>query len=198
MSDSPEWDFGRYRAILRVQARMLRLDPRLTRRLDESDLVQETLTRAHRNGGQFRGTTDAERVAWLRRIFERVVADWIDREYAQKRGPDREMSLHALTESSGRLDAWLAGPPAPPERPLEQRELKLGLAAALDRLDPDQRDAVILRYLQELPVPEVARRMGRTEKSVAGLLYRGLVRLRELYPAGGGTPDRPPDRPDEP
>jgi RNA polymerase sigma-70 factor (ECF subfamily) len=198
MSDLPEWDFGRYRAIFRVQARMLRLDPRLTRRLDESDLVQETLARAHRGVGQFRGTTDAERVAWLRRIFERVVADWIDREYAQKRGPDREVSLNALAESSGRLDAWLAGPPVPPERPLEQRELKLELAASLDQLDPDQRDAVILRYIQELPVPEVARRMGRTEKSVAGLLYRGLVRLRELYPAGGGPPDRPPDRPDEP
>jgi RNA polymerase sigma-70 factor (ECF subfamily) len=188
MSDSPEWDFGRYRAILRVQARMLRLDPRLTRRLDESDLVQETLARAHQNGGQFRGLTEAERVAWLRRIFERVVLDWIEREYAQKRGPDREVSLHALTESSGRLDAWLAGPPAPPERPLEQRELKLELTAALDQLDPDQRDAVILRYLQELPVPEVARRMGRTEKSVAGLLYRGLVRLRELYPPGNVPP----------
>ena len=198
MSDSPEWDFGRYRAILRVQARMLRLDPRLTQRLDESDLVQETLARAHQNGGQFRGITEAERVAWLRRIFERVVADWIDREYAQKRRPDRELSLHALTESSGRLDAWLAGPPAPPERPLELRELKLELAAALDRLDLDQRDAVILRYLQELPVPEVARRMGRTEKSVAGLLYRGLVRLRELYPPGHVPQPRSPDRPHEP
>ena len=43
-----------------------------------------------------------------------------------------------------------------------------------------QRAAVEMRYLEGLPVARIGERMGRTEASVAGLLRRGLDRLREL------------------
>jgi len=54
---------------------------------------------------------------------------------------------------------------------------------------PDElRNAVELRYLHELSVPEVARQMEKNQEAVAKLLFRGLKRLRELLPpleAGG-------------
>jgi len=63
MHDAPEWLSERHRALLRLRARHLQLDPRLRRRFDESDLVQETLLRAHANRDQCRGETEGERVA---------------------------------------------------------------------------------------------------------------------------------------
>jgi RNA polymerase sigma-70 factor (ECF subfamily) len=54
------------------------------------------------------------------------------------------------------------------------------VADALARLPQQQREAVILHYLQGLPLAEVARQLGRSEASAAGLLYRGLKKLREL------------------
>src|SRR5215510_1175110 len=42
---------------------------RLQSRLDPSDLVQETFLAAHRDFARFRGTTEAELVAWLRQVL---------------------------------------------------------------------------------------------------------------------------------
>ena len=47
-------------------------------------------------------------------------------------------------------------------------------------LPEDQRRAVELHHLQALPSAEVAELLGRSEASVAGLLRRGLKRLREV------------------
>jgi RNA polymerase sigma-70 factor (ECF subfamily) len=54
------------------------------------------------------------------------------------------------------------------------------LAEAVEELEEDQRDVVSLRLLMDAPVAEIAERLGRTEKSVAGLLLRGKRKLREL------------------
>jgi RNA polymerase sigma-70 factor (ECF subfamily) len=56
----------------------------------------------------------------------------------------------------------------------------LRLSAALALLPDDQRRAVELHHLRGLPSPEVARLMERTPRSVAGLLLRGMRRLRQL------------------
>ena len=63
----------RHRARLR-QPVALRMDPRLAARVDASDVVQETLARAHEKREQFRGTTEAERAAWLRQILANQLA----------------------------------------------------------------------------------------------------------------------------
>src|SRR5712692_1344888 len=57
-----------YRSYLKVLAR-LQIGRRLRGKVDDSDLVQETFLEAHRNFPQFRGTSEAELVAWLRKIL---------------------------------------------------------------------------------------------------------------------------------
>jgi RNA polymerase sigma-70 factor (ECF subfamily) len=62
---SADWPLERYSSLLRLQARQLDLDPRLRRRFDSSDLVQEAMERAHRLREQFRGSTEGEFIKWL-------------------------------------------------------------------------------------------------------------------------------------
>jgi len=64
----------------------------------------------------------------------------------------------------------------------------LAMADGLTSLPEAQREAVVLHHLQGLPLAEVARQLGKTPAAVAGLLHRGLKRLRELLAGGLSNP----------
>jgi RNA polymerase sigma-70 factor (ECF subfamily) len=174
------WPLERYRHYLRLLAG-LHLGDRLRGKLDPSDVVQETLLRAHQNLDQFRGRTGAELLAWLRQILANSLAEAARRFSAGRRDVGRERSLEAaLEQSSARLEAWLAvGGLSPGER-AERQEQLLRLAEALPRLPEDQRRAVELHHLKGYPVAQVAREMGRSSGAAGALLFRGLKKLREL------------------
>src|SRR5262245_33097550 len=94
----------RFRDYLRLLAR-LQLDDRLQGKLDPSDVVQQTLIKAHQAMEQFRGQTDAELAGWLRRILANTMTD-AARKYQQEIRRERSL-LETLDESSAKLEAWL-------------------------------------------------------------------------------------------
>ena len=176
-----DWDVDRYRALLLLQARQLRFDPRLQRRFDSSDLVQETLLKAHEKRDQFRGRTEAERIKWLQEILTHTLADQVRRARAQKRDVALEQSLEAaVAESSARLDAVLPDNQPSPAENVERAERLMHLAAAIEQLPEDQRDVIILRDLMGQPVAQIGEALGRSAKSIAGLVLRARRKLREL------------------
>ena len=103
---------------------------------------------------------------------------------AGKRDAALERSLEAdLEQSSLRIEAWLAAEQSSPSAQAQKRELLAHLAEQLAQLPQDERTALELRYLSEPPVPlsAIAKQLGRPgAKAVAGLLARGLERLRNL------------------
>ena len=169
-----------YRPYLRLLAR-LGLGRRLRGKVDPSDIVQQTLLAAVRDLGQFRGGSEGELAAWLRRILARQLAHAGRDQHRDKRDADRERSLEAALErSSACLAAWLAdGGPSPSER-ASRDEDAVRLAAALERLPEPQREAIELHYWHGCTVAEAAQQLGRTHAAVAGLLQRGLRALRSL------------------
>jgi RNA polymerase sigma-70 factor (ECF subfamily) len=168
-----------YRSYLRLLAG-LRLDPRLRRKIDPSDLVQLTMLKAHEASARCTFAGEPQKAAWLRRILARTMADEVRRYGRGKRDAEMERSLLAgLDESSVRLEAWLADDRSSPSQQAIRHEQLRALAEALDALPEDQRQAVELHHLSGCPVAEVADRLGRSKASVAGLLRRGLRALRE-------------------
>jgi RNA polymerase sigma-70 factor (ECF subfamily) len=171
---------GYFREYLRVLAR-LHIDPRLRRKLDPSDVVQEMLLKAHERRDQFRGTTNAELAAWLRQILANQLAEALRHYTRQARDVNLERSLEAaVEESSARIEKLLASEQAKPDRRVLRDEQLVRLGEALAGLPDDQRTAVELRYLRNEPVARIAELVGRSEASVSGLLRRGLERLRGL------------------
>lgn len=186
MSALPEQTFlvDNYRDYLRLVARM-RLGSRLRSKVDESDVVQEAILEAHRCKGQFRGKTEADRLAWLRKILANLLAR-IGRTYSTgARDIQKEQSLE-FDFSSSRAEWFLAANQTSVSGRASRAEEMLLLATALNQLPEDQRRVVELHHLQGLRVDEVAEIMGRTRGAIASLLFRGLTRLRELMPMENG------------
>jgi len=179
-ANSDERHLEGYREYLLLLAR-LQLGTRLQSKLDASDIVQQTILQAHANRGQFRGTTEAEWLAWLRVILANALAAVARQFDTGARDLARERSLEAeLEQSSSRLENLLAADQTSPSERVVRGEELLRLARALGGLPDDQRRVIELHHLKGLPVAEVAAEMGRTRPAVVGLLFRGLKILREL------------------
>jgi RNA polymerase sigma-70 factor (ECF subfamily) len=172
----------RFRGYLCALARIqVAARPWLAARLDASDVVQQTLLKAHAARDQFRGQTPAEMAGWLRQILTRTLANELRALGQQKRDAGAERPLEAdLDASSCRLDAWLAADQSTPSEQVGRRERADSLAAAVAALPAEQQEVLLLKHCQGLALAEIADRLGRSPASVAGLLRRGLERLREL------------------
>jgi RNA polymerase sigma-70 factor (ECF subfamily) len=178
-ADTIERPLGKYRDYLLLLAR-LQLGHRLRAKLDASDVVQQTILYAHAGRTQFRGTTEAEWLGWLRVILANTLAAVLRRFETAARDLGRERSLEAeLERSSARLESLLAADQESPSAGAARGEELLRLAHALCRLPDDQRRVVELHHLKGLTVAAVAAEIGRTRPAVIGLLYRGLRNLRE-------------------
>jgi RNA polymerase sigma-70 factor (ECF subfamily) len=158
----------------------LQLDARLQGKVEPSDIVQETLLKAHQGRDQFHGQSEAEMAGWLRKILANTMIDALRRFTSEGRDVGLEQSLEAsLHESSRRLEGWLASAEASPVEQAERQERLLRLAAALADLPEEQRLALELKHLEGWSVHAISERLGRSEAGVGGLLRRGLQRLRE-------------------
>jgi RNA polymerase sigma-70 factor (ECF subfamily) len=171
-----DWALEHYRDYLYLLSRV-GVNARLRALAESSDIVQQTLLRAHERIGQFQGTSEAEFRAWLRTILARQLTD-VARRAGQPYWFGRQSLEALLDQSSARLDSWLAVNDPSPAGQAERREQLLRLADAVARLPEDQRTAVELHHLQGYSVAEVGRLTGRSAGSVAGLLHRGMKALR--------------------
>jgi RNA polymerase sigma-70 factor, ECF subfamily len=168
-----------YHNYMRLLARAL-AGAALKLRLDASDVVQEACLDAHRDFPRFEGSTEAELLAWLRRILARNLADLARYETALMRDHRRQKSLESLLEQSSlSVQEALAATAATPSAVAAQRERAVFLADALEGLPEDYRDVVILRNLEGLKFSEVAARMGRSSGAVRMLWARAIERLSE-------------------
>jgi RNA polymerase sigma-70 factor (ECF subfamily) len=175
-----EETLNKYRPYLRLLAR-LRLDPRLQSKVDPSDVAQETLLKAHEKRGQFRGQTDTELAAWLRKILANQLGEALRRFTADRRDIGREHACDAnLEESAARLEGWLAAEQSSPEEQVARQEQLVRLSKALEQLPEDQRRVVELHHLQGWPIAELGRLLDRSDGAIGALLYRGLQNLRTL------------------
>ncbi len=141
---------------------------------DAEEVAQDTLVRAYRAIAGY----DRERIRGLRlRPWLAAIAVNLARN-RRRRADERRppVRLESIVDSGAEL-AGLDPRGAPHER-AARRETIQALAAALLRLPPGQRAAVVLRHVDGLSVGEVAAALDRPEGTVKANVSRGLARLR--------------------
>ena len=180
-SEDKVWveELVKLRPLLILLARQ-NLNPRLWSAVDPSGVVQVTLAEAATLRHQYQGDSPKTLEGWIRGVLLHNLYDAIRKAHRGMRDVDREVSLEAaFVESTGTVKWQLAAEvPSPSEVAMKGEEIR-GLAAALERLEPAQREAVELRYLQGRSLSDSASVLGRSESAVAALLHRGLVKLKQ-------------------
>lgn len=153
----------------------------LQAKVDASDLVQQTLLEAFCDFDRFRGATEAEWLAWLRRILRNNATDFA-RHYggADKRQAKLEIAFRGPGDDSAAGGApEPVGPEETPSRTFARRDEELRLAAAIERLSPDYREVIVLRNLERLPFEDIATRMARSRPATQMLWARAIRKLQD-------------------
>ncbi len=167
------------RPALRLLARQ-RLPHPLWRKMDPSDVVQITIKEAHERRADFKGTSEEQLLSWLCAMLVHRLYDELRRYKARKRDAGRDVPLQKLVDQTSEcLRTELVATGASPSRLLMRREAIDRLSRAVDKLPKSQRLVVELYYFQGLTTPRIAEILGRKIPAVAGLLHRGLTKLRD-------------------
>lgn len=156
------------------------LDRRLRQRIDPADVVQVTFLEIQRDLPQFRGTTVPEFLVWMRNILRHNLAAAVARHVStQKRSVGREISVANDSDAIGFIES-VPGSSTSPSGHLMRREATAALVLALARLPESQAEAIRMRYLEGRPLREISELMAKSETATAGLLKRGLRKLRDI------------------
>jgi RNA polymerase sigma-70 factor (ECF subfamily) len=172
--------FDRHRARL-MKMVAVRFDQRLARRLDPSDVVQETLAEAAASLSDYARERPIAFYPWLRQLAGKVLLRLYERHVlAHRRSVNREVvSMPALSgRSADRLARRLSGPRSSPADRLIAAELRARLRAALLELSEQDREILVLRHLEELSNAEIAEFLGIRVDAVRARHTRALDRLR--------------------
>jgi len=159
-------------------------------KVDASDLVQQTLLEAHRDFVRFKGVSQQEWLAWLRKILSHNAADFV-RHYrgTAKRQARREVRFRDPADSMGAGAPEPADPGPSPSQEYLQLDNQLRVTAAMAELPADYQEVIVLRNLQRLPFNEVAQRMDRSRPAVQMLWMRAIRKLQEAMGDGGEEKD---------
>ena len=138
------------------------------------DLTSDTFLRALKRIGSFTWQ-GRDLGAWLVTIARNLVADHF------KSGRYR---LEVTTGDVLDADREDRGPEGSPEAAVVEHITNVALLTAVKRLNPEQQECIVLRFLQGFSVAETARAMGKNEGAIKALQYRAVRALARLLPDG--------------
>lgn len=136
------------------------------------DLTSETFAQAYVSAGRFRGNGQREAAAWLYGIARHQLGRYQRRGRAETKAM-RRLGLEVPTLGDEDLQRL--------ERKAELSDLRRRMAPRLDRLSAEQRQALQLRIVDELPYPQVANRLGVNEAAARARVSRALKALANAF-----------------
>ena len=131
---------------------------------EAEEIAQEVLIAAHRAMGSYRG--DGSIRAWLCGIARRKCARKVETRVRR----ERKLKLVHDAEADAEL----------PDETLQKRRRAEVVRAALERLKPSERDAVVLRYDGGLAYREIGEACGIDEAAARKRVSRALARMRTM------------------
>ena len=173
----------RHRAAIHRLVQM-RLDRKIQRRVDISDIVQEVFVEASRRMSDYLQSGNGMPFhLWLRQITrDRIIDAHRRHRVSEKRSVDRERALSApvgMDQSSMDLAGQITDKEMTPGARATQRELAQKVEATLGELNDQDAEIIIMRHYEQLTNQEVAIALELSEPAASMRYLRAVRRLRE-------------------
>lgn len=133
------------------------------------DIVQDTFLAALKSAKSFKGRSSA--YTWLCSIAYHKVADHYRRQSRERKRMVSGIDVDTLEDSEN------PGRQPQPDSMIESAETRQVVNEALSKLPFDYQQVLLLKYVEEMSVLEISQIMGRSPKSVEGLLTRSRKAL---------------------
>ena len=162
----------------RFQHRLVRYLLYLTgRREYAEDLAQETWIRVLQRGSQYNGRQRFD--PWLFAIARNLAIDYL-------RNKRKAVEAASLPDDRDEILLVSSSAPSPFEAAARSRDA-IRLAGQLQILSPVYREALLLRFQEDLSLAEMAQVLGAPVTTVTSRIYRGLAALRSAFEEGGDS-----------
>src|SRR5215218_2796117 len=174
--------FAQYRGRL-VHMVSVRLDRRLAARLDPSDVVQEALLDAASNLTAYLSRPPLPFYPWLRQFAWNRLVDLHRRHLLARRRSvacEAPRDIPLPDESTASLADRLLASGTSPSQGLIRDEMAQRVRGVLAAMSPHDQEVLVLRYLEQLSVGEIAAVLGVSEGAVKSRHMRALLRLRAV------------------
>jgi RNA polymerase sigma-70 factor (ECF subfamily) len=148
--------------------------------IDAEDISQEVFLKVHRSFATFK--RGAKLGSWLYRVTYNASID-----HLRSRGLAPEPVADEVLESRGREDNTPAQARATdPAAAVEMSQLQARIAAALDKISPQEKAVFVLRHYEDLKLKDIAETLGLSIGSVKSYLFRAVHKLQKELGGGAG------------
>ena len=157
-----------------------RLGPLLRRQHETQDIVQHALLQALRSAPRFLVSDREQLRGLLARMVENVLRVQASHQQRQKRDIRREQHFAAPASDDSVLDLDVPAAVTNPGAAAERNETRQWVRLALELLDADDREVVLLRDYEELSFGDIAARTGEAEDTVRMRHRRAMPKLARV------------------
>ncbi|MEM6691433.1 MAG: sigma-70 family RNA polymerase sigma factor [Planctomycetota bacterium] len=162
----------------------MRLDRKVQRRVDVSDVVQDVMVEANNRLERYLQDPAMAFHLWLRQIaWDRIIDTYRRHRVSAKRNMDREqpMSVPAGAEQSTmELAVQLCDPALTPAAAATQKEIAAQVETVIEQLGDQDREIILMRHYEHLTNLEIAQVLGLNPPAASMRYLRAVRRLREL------------------
>jgi len=162
----------------------MRLDRKVRRRVDVSDVVQEVMIDANSRLQKYLDNPAMAFHLWVRQIASDRIIDTYRRHRASaKRNMDREQPMSVpgpADQSTIELAAAILDPELTPAAAATQREVAEQIERVIQQLNEQDREVILMRHYEHLSNQEVAEVLALTAPAASMRYLRAIRRMREL------------------
>lgn len=173
----------RHRQSLRQLVRM-RLDQKIQRRIDVSDVVQDVLVEANRRLQNYLVDPVMPFHLWLRQIAkDRIIDAHRRHRVSARRSVDREQAVVAprgYDQSSIQLMGLLGDDRLTPAAAALQQEMARKVEQAITKLEEKDCEIIVMRHYEHLTNQDIAQALGLTEPAASMRYLRAVRRLKTV------------------